>query len=462
MLGIIGFGGIFTGTNPSYTSHELQQTLRTAKVRLLITESAMLDVVSTATGGLGMSPSQVMIFEPQSAVPNSTSKSWHTLLTHGEEDWIRFDDIETAKNTTAMLLFSSGTTGLPKAAMLSHYNLVAEHTIAWENGALARPYQIRHLASLPFFHAAMAPFVHTSTLRAGIQHFIMRRFTPQAYTANITRHGITDIMLVPPMVVALIAYPGANPATLKSLRIVLAGAAPLDASTQMRLAEKLPPHATFTQLWAMSETSCLASLFPHGERDLTASVGRFLPNLDVKLVDDDGNDITALDVRGELCIRGPTVVRGYFENPEANKRDWDEDGYFHTGDILYRDGKTGLWYIVDRKKELIKVRGFQVAPPEIEGVLLEHPGIADAAVIGVPDVANQSELPRAYVVRNKEGRAVTEDDVKEWVRRRLAKYKALDGGVVFVDVIPKTASGKILKRMLREKARIEMAGKAKL
>lgn len=424
----------------------------------------MLGAVRIATSGLGMSSAQILLFEPPSSLPTTSLKSWHTLLEHGSEDWIRFDDLSTAQNTTAMLLFSSGTTGLPKAAMLSHYNLIAEHTIAWENEALARPYQIRHLASLPFFHAAMAPFVHTSTLRAGIQHFIMRRFTPQAYTANITRYGITDIMLVPPMVVALIAYPGANAASLESLRTVLAGAAPLDASAQRRLAEKLPQHATFTQLWAMSETSCLASVFPHGERDLTASIGRFLPNLDVKLVDDDGTDVTAANVRGELCIRGPTVVRGYFENPEANKRDWDEDGYFHTGDILYRDGHSGLWYIVDRKKELIKVRGFQVAPPEIEGVLLKHPGIADAAVIGVSDVVNQSELPRAYIVRKPGamGNALHENDVKEWVRNRLAKYKALDGGVAFVDAIPKTASGKILKRVLRERAKIEMAGKAKL
>lgn len=145
-------------------------------------------------------------------------------------------------------------------------------------------------------------------------------------------------------------------------------------------------------------------------------------------------------------MRGPTIIKGYFNNAAANAASYDSNGYFKTGDILYCDGATKLWYIVDRKKELIKVRGFQVAPPEVEGVLLEHEGIVDCAVIGVKNGqagGGEEELVRAYVVRRQGGRKVREEEVKAWVKGRLASYKALTGGVVFVDEIPKSASGKI-------------------
>jgi acyl-CoA synthetase (AMP-forming)/AMP-acid ligase II len=180
-----------------------------------------------------------------------------------------------------------------------------------------------------------------------------------------------------------------------------------------------------------------------------------------RLVDDAGGNITGYDVPGELCVRGPLVIPGYFENPKANAEAF-KNGWFYTGDIAYCDSKSKKWYIVDRKKELIKVRGFQVAPPELEAVLLGHPQIVDTAVIGVyPKGVDGGEVPRAYVVRRQgpEGAKLTAEDVKRYLEPRLAKYKALDGGVVFLDAIPKTASGKILKRTLRDQAKQEMNSK---
>lgn len=167
-----------------------------------------------------------------------------------------------------------------------------------------------------------------------------------------------------------------------------------------------------------------------------------------------------------MCVRGPIVTSGYFENPKANVESFDSDGFYKTGDIAYCDSKTKKWYMVDRKKELIKVRGFQVAPPEIETVLLSHPHIVDAAVIGIvypdePDV----EHPRAYVVKRPgpESHSLDEKAVKEFCGQKLARYKSLTGGVIFVDAIPKNASGKILKRSLRESAKAELEkGKARL
>lgn len=179
-----------------------------------------------------------------------------------------------------------------------------------------------------------------------------------------------------------------------------------------------------------------------------------------RIVDDDGKNITSYDTRGELCVRGPTITRGYFENPKANADSFDSDGFFKTGDIVYCDSKTKKWYVVDRKKELIKVRGFQVAPPELESVLLSHPYIVDAGVIGVKDPVDKDvEHPRAFVVKRQvpESESLDEKAIKEYCASRLARFKELTGGVRFLDAIPKNASGKILKRILREMAEKEAA-----
>lgn len=164
-------------------------------------------------------------------------------------------------------------------------------------------------------------------------------------------------------------------------------------------------------------------------------------------------------MRGEICVRGPTVTQGYHKNPEANAESFDSEGWFKTGDIAYCDEATKKWYIVDRRKELIKVRGFQVAPPELEAVLLSHPHIVDAAVIGITIPGADTEFPRAYVVRRpgEGGAKLTEAEVQKFVLERLAKYKALTGGVKFVDSVGRNASGKILKKFLREEAKKEVA-----
>lgn len=192
-----------------------------------------------------------------------------------------------------------------------------------------------------------------------------------------------------------------------------------------------------------------------------------MPGLDVKITDDQDKDITGYNVKGELCVRGPIVIPEYFNNPKANAESFDSEGYFRTGDIVYCDKKTKKWYVIDRKKELIKVRGFQVAPPELESVLLSHPQVVDAAVIGVHKAGDEdkNEHPRAYVVRRPgdEGAKLSEKDVLAWMDGKLAKFKQLTGGVVFVDAIPKNASGKILKRVLRDEAKAELKkGGAKL
>jgi 4-coumarate--CoA ligase len=295
--------------------------------------------------------------------------------------------------------------------------------------------------------------------------YVMRRFELESWLRNIERFQITEANMVPPMVIQVINSPLSKKYSLASIRNSWAGAAPLAAEPQARFKTLLRPDTPFNQVWGMSETSCIATMVHYPEHDPTGSVGRFLPNHDAKLVDDESRDITDFDVAGELCVRGPLIVKGYFNNPGANQLAWDDDGYFHTGDVAIRRRENGLWYIVDRKKELIKVRGFQVAPAELEGVLLSHPDISDAAVIGISaGGANATageqgtELPRAYIVV-KSGSRMTDADVQAYMKERLAGYKQLVGGIRFVTAIPKNASGKILKKDLKEMARLEIGAK---
>lgn len=306
------------------------------------------------------------------------------------------------------------------------------------------------------------PRAYTSPLRSGSKTYIMRRFDLEPYLANMQRFQITELNMVPPMVIQTINSPISRKYSLRAVRYGWCGAAPLAAEPQARMKALLSPDAAFNQVWGMSETSCIATMVYYPEHDPSGSVGRLLPNHDAKLVDEEGRDITEYDVAGELCVRGPLVVRGYYNNEAANRSSFDEEGYFHTGDVALRKRSNGLWYIVDRKKELIKVRGFQCAPAELEGVLLSHPDVADAGVIGIPaagfgsTVGEQgSEVPRAYIVK-KEGAELIVGDVHDWMGKRLAGYKQLVGGVNFVEAIPKNASGKILKGELRAMARKEV------
>ncbi|KAF2187692.1 4-coumarate-CoA ligase-like protein [Zopfia rhizophila CBS 207.26] len=478
-LGIVAAGCIFGGTNPSHTPHELSHAFKIAKVRALIVEPELLPNALRAAKMCNIPRSRIFVFDhhtPLSTLSYGSDrwseelgsktkvgglKSWRSLMGYGERDWERWDDEKKSRDTTAARLFSSGTTGMPKALDMTHYNFIAQHSMVmeWKH----KDYEVSRLLCTPMFHVSNVPRAHTSPLRGGYSTYIMRRFELEPWLRNIERYQITEINMVPPMVIQALNSPLTKKYSLKSVRYAWVGAAPLAAEPQARFKALLRPDTPFNQVWGMSETSCIATMIPWPEHDPTGSVGRFLPNLDAKLVDENGADITDYDVAGELCVRGPLIVKQYFGNPEANALSWDKDNYFHTGDIAVRKKKNGLWYIVDRKKELIKVRGFQVAPAELEGVLLEHKDIADAAVVGVPAGEGSagmegSELPRAYLVVKK-GRRLSEGDIQGYMKEILAGYKQLEGGVRFMDAIPKNASGKILKKDLKRMALKEVGAK---
>ncbi|KAJ5309366.1 FAD linked oxidase N-terminal [Penicillium atrosanguineum] len=456
VLAIIGAGGVFTGSNPAYTPNELAHHIKASESKFLISEPEILKPLLDAAQQTGISKKNVWTFDNLGQeIPNGM-KSWKELLKFGEDDWVRFDDLESAQTTTAARLFSSGTTGLPKAVTITHFNLIAQHELVL--GANPRPYPISRIIAVPVFHASAAPVTHISTLKAGSVAYMMRRFDLEHFLTAVEKYSVTDLAMVPPIVIAILMSPlSRRRPFLKKVKLAACGAAPLDKDVQARFRMLMSEEGPFNQVWGMTETSCIATMFPFQEHDDTGSVGRLIPNLEAKLVDDDGKNISAYNVRGELCVRGPTVTPGYYKNPEANALSFDSTGWFKTGDIAYCDQTTRKWYIVDRKKELIKVRGFQVAPPEIEAVLLSHPSIVDAAVIGVTIPGADTEFPRAYIVRREgKGLALTEGEVQKYVLERLARYKALTGGVKFVGAIAKNPSGKILKRVLREDAKIEI------
>lgn len=459
VLAIAGVGGVYTGTNPSYTAAEISHHIKASKAKFVISEPEILGPVLVAAKENNILSKNIWIFNPIGQEIPPGRRPWNELLDFGEEDWVRFNDLDTASKTVAARLFSSGTTGLPKGADISHYNFICQHALT-TSAYNPRPYPVSRVIAIPIFHAAAAPSTHVGALASGQVIYMMRRFDLQLFLRTVEKYGTTEMPTVPPIVLAIVMSPYSRTRPfLKSIRNATCGAAPLDKGLQARLLEMMSDGVGFNQVWGMTETCCIATMLPHDECDDTGSVGRLIPNLEIKLVDDNGNEITAYGVPGEICIRGPTVTLGYFENPQANTTSFDNEGFFKTGDIGYCDEATKKWYIVDRKKELIKVRGFQVAPPELEAVLLSHPQIIDAAVIGIKSPGRDGELPRAYVVRRPgaEGAALTEEAVKNYLSTRLAKYKALTGGVRFVDSIAKNASGKILKRILREEAKKELA-----
>ena len=360
-LGIIAAGGILAATNPAYTSNELTHHFRISETRYVITEPEALQSVLPAAEACNIPRSNILIFDVLGqSIPVGFS-SFQTLLNHGEKDWHRFDSFETAKSTEACRLFSSGTTGLPKATMLTHRNFVAQQEMT--RTLAEREYQIRRLLVMPMFHMAMVPMAHVSALKEGIRSFVMRSFTLEGFLSNIERFRITDVAMAPPLVVAIIMSPLSKKYSLKCLRHVVCGAAPLGRASQERFQKLMSESAPFTQVYGMTEATCLVTRIPWPEHDTTGSIGRLVPNLDVKLLDGEGRNIEDLSKPGELLIRGPTVIPGYIKNTEENARVFDKEGFYHTGDIAYCDQKTRLWYLVDRKKELIKVKAFQVAPP---------------------------------------------------------------------------------------------------
>ncbi|KAL8891186.1 MAG: hypothetical protein Q9215_001782 [Flavoplaca cf. flavocitrina] len=455
MLAIIGAGGRFTGSNPSYTSFELNHHVRTSHARFLFVEPLMLATALQSAKDCGIPTTKVYTFDTNDQAPMSGQNSWTKFFEHGEADWVTFDEPSQVKSTISTLAFTSGTTGFPKAAMISHlYAINQLETLK----AQKPPYEVSRLICIPAFHAFAVPLLTGCAIRESQTAYIMRRFDIEIFLKSIRHFQVTEIPLVPTILIAMLTSSRTTKEDLLSLRSVYVAGSPLRSSTQKDFQSLLHPDAVVTQVWGMTETGW-ATMFFWPESDDTGSVGRLIPSMRAKLIAEDGSIITEDQRRGELLVKGVSMMNGYFNDPVATAETIDEDGWLHTGDMAYC--LQGKWYIVDRKKDMIKVHGWQVAPAEIEAVLLTHPQVINAAVIGIPLKDGTGEVPEAFVVlkpRALDGTyashgelevpRTSEEALKTYLAARLAKYKALSG-VIFVDEIPRTASGKPQKVKLR-------------
>jgi acyl-CoA synthetase (AMP-forming)/AMP-acid ligase II len=344
----------------------------------------------------------------------------------------------------AVLPYSSGTTGLPKGVMLSHQNLTANIRQTLATGVMTEGDVT--LDILPFYHIYGMMVLLNGGLAAGITQVIMPRFDPEGALTLTQQHGVTALFLVPPAVLALVNFPRLDDFDLSKVRMVVSGAAPLPAEVGRQAAAKIPGAIVF-QAYGMTEASPVTNLNPL-DAPREGTVGPPVADTIEKVVSlETGEEIPDGEV-GELLVYGPQVMQGYWNNPEATAETITPDGWLRTGDISSIDA-DGYVRIHDRKKEMIKYKGYQVAPAELESILMEHPGVRDAAVIPKAD-DEAGEVPKAFVVAREAGLDLA--SVQAFVAERVAPYKKIRY-IEEVDAIPKNPSGKILRRQLIEQER---------
>jgi acyl-CoA synthetase (AMP-forming)/AMP-acid ligase II len=431
--GVASSGGAVHSANPLLTADELRFQLFDSRARFLVTVPALVDKASEAIEGTSVEDVFVI-----------GERSFATLLeSDGEPPTVSIDPAE----DVVALPYSSGTTGGCKGVMLTHRNLVAN--ICQLGAHLGADETTVALGVLPFFHIYGLVVVLNNTLREGGTVVTMPRFDLEGMLAAIDERDITHAFVVPPIVLALARHPAVDAHDLGSLRFVMSGAAPLSADLEQECIDRVG--CVFRQGYGLTETSPVTHMVPHvpGSERL-GSVGPPIPNSEVKIVDPVTGEPVGPGERGEVWVRGPHVMKGYLGNETATALTVDPDGWLHTGDIGLADDE-GYLTVVDRLKELIKVKGYQVAPAELEAVLLTHPAVADAAVVPSPD-EEAGEVPTAYVALRAE---CDPDDIVAFVSERVAPYKRIRRCEI-VEEIPKSASGKILRRVLveRERARV--------
>ncbi|KAG8631292.1 hypothetical protein KVT40_000432 [Elsinoe batatas] len=468
--------GIVTPANAVYSAEELAHQLRSSGSKALFTCSPLLDVAVRAAAQVGLSVDRIFLLEIPGHPIAPGYVTLAALIAEGREaptlPPLRFQSRQGAEQT-AFLCYSSGTSGLPKAVMISHYNVIAnilQHCTYDAFGRKQLGVETQNLlAPLPMSHIyALVVAAHTTTWR-GDGFIVLPKYTLEHFLHAIQRFRIQQVLVVPPILIQMLADPDACAKhDLSSLRFMFSGAAPLGQETIKALEDRYPSW-TIAQAYGMTETAVVVTV-PSEHDVLQRAAGSIVPGLKIKLMDSEGAEITQHDRAGEVFVQSPSMTLGYLNNEKATSETFVEhkDGrWVRTGDeglmTMSPSGHEQL-VITDRIKELIKVSGHQVAPAELEAHILAHPAVDDVAVIQVPD-KRSGEVPKAFVVRSESSQ---DDDqlareIVAWVANHKAHYKQIRGGIEFVDVIPKSPSGKILRRVLRAyESQREKSSKAKL
>ncbi|MFB2556220.1 AMP-binding protein [Herbiconiux liangxiaofengii] len=437
--GVLRAGGTATTINSLYTPAEIENQLRSADATWLFTVSPLYAQASTAAEAVGIDAEHLVVIDGAPGHPSLRD----LLFERAAPPEVSFDPA----THLAVLPYSSGTTGHPKGVMLTHRNLVANILQCREVIPLHR--DDRALAVLPFFHIYGMSVLLDYALLQRASLVTMPKFDLAEFLRTVSQHACTWVFIAPPIAVALAKHPLVDEFDLSGVKVVFSGAAPLDRELARAVADRIG--CQVRQGYGMTETSPVTHVIPlEGPEIDLSSIGLAVPNTECRLVDPEtGAEIAVPDAGrsapGELLIRGPQVMRGYLHDDEATARTIEPDGWLHTGDIATVDS-AGVYMIVDRLKELIKYKGYQVAPAVLEAVLLAHPLVVDAAVVGVPDDDGQ-EVPKAFVVRRPDS-GLDEAVVMSWVQERVAPHEKVRL-VEFIEAIPKSTSGKILRKDLR-------------
>lgn len=430
---ILLLGGTVTTTNPIYTANELKQQLNHSKAVCLFTTSALLIKVHSIIEATAIQ--EIFDFDD--------INSFGTLLLDISGEVFAAESIDPG-NDIAILPYSSGTTGLPKGVMLSHRNLVA-HNIQFEaQKDTTYPDNKDHLiACLPFFHIYGITVIMNLGLCNGSTLLIVNGFKPKQFLGLIQQYQVRKAYLVPPVILFLAENPLVDNYDMSSMQYIMSGAAPLGEDQVLELRERIS--CTVCQGYGLTETSPVTHKEPDLLNTKLGSVGVLLPNTEAMIIDTETGKPLGFNETGELLLRGPQVMLGYLDNPEATTATLDVNGWLHTGDLARVD-QDGFFYIVDRLKELIKCNSYQVAPAELEALLLSHPAVTDAAVVPKPD-KKAGEVPKAFVVVKQD---ISADELISWAAKQVASYKRIKE-IEFIDQIPKSPSGKILRRILRDR-----------
>ncbi|XP_052890328.1 probable 4-coumarate--CoA ligase 1 [Anopheles moucheti] len=444
-------GGLLAGlsvtfANPLYTAEEICRQFENAGVSTIVTLPMLLPVAE-------MFKSKVKHYKGTICIGGTHDLDKNI---YGFEQFLkenhRCELPEIDCHKTAILPYSSGTTGMPKGVELSHYNLVA-NLAQGSHPSISKYYQPEYidkkdtiLTIPPYFHIYGLNGILHSVLKTKNHVVSIPRFIPDDYIQCLAEFRPQFLFVVPSLLLFLATHPKVTPELLSCVESVLVGAAPASLQLQEKFRTKVGRDVDIAQGYGMTESSPVTLCTPHRyDQSKVGTCGQLYPNTEAKIVSlTDGSNLGPHQT-GELYLRGPQIMKGYLNNEAATKETLVENGFLRTGDVAYYD-KEGFFFIVDRTKELIKVKGNQVSPTELENIILELPEVSDVAVAGVPD-ETAGELPRAFVVV-RPGTDLNEKEVQDHVKGRVVKYKQLAGGVIFVKEIPRNAAGKVIRQQL--------------
>ncbi|PKA49459.1 4-coumarate--CoA ligase 1 [Apostasia shenzhenica] len=437
-LGASILGAMSTTANPFYTPAEIHRQARDAGTRLIVTEACYVHKVRDLAG-------VDVVCIGETPVPEGC-RSFAELLSADEKE---LPEVEIKAEDVVALPYSSGTTGLPKGVMLTHRSLVTSvaQQVDGENPNLYFDADDVLICFLPLFHIYSLNSLLLCSLRAGAAMVVMRKFDLERMMELVERYRVTVAPFVPPVVVEMAKNAAVERYDLSSVRIIMSGAAPMGKELEDTLRAKLP-NAKFAQGYGMTEAGVLSMSLLFAKQPFeskSGACGTVMRNAELKIIEPESGRSLPPSQPGEICIRGNQIMKGYLNNHEATEQTIDKEGWLHTGDIGYVDEDDEI-FIVDRLKELIKYKGFQVAPAELEALLITHPAIASAAVVSMKDDLC-GELPVAFVVLSN-GSEVTEEEIKKYISKQVVFYKRIHR-VFFVEAIPKSPAGKILRKVLR-------------